>query len=283
MNSILIIGQSNMAGRGFIEDVPPIYNEHINMLRNGRWQMMAEPLNFDRHVAGVGPAASFAQAWTEDHPGESIGIIACAEGGSSIDEWTIGGLLARHAISEAKFAIETSEIVGILWHQGESDSYGERYKTYEDKLLSLFKHLREELNAPHIPIIVGELGHYLGETGFGKSAVEYNQINQVLSKVAYTEKNCYFVTSKGLTANPDGIHIDAISQRKFGLRYYEAFSKQKHVLDILDMEHEWIEKEAKRELTKNESIYVQSMKFALGQLSFEEFSINVSRINERKS
>ncbi len=282
MKSILLIGQSNMAGRGFIEDVPPIYNEDINMLRNGRWQMMAEPLHFDRHISGIGPAASFAQAWTEDHSGESIGLITCAEGGSSIDEWSIDGLLTRHAISEARFAMETSEIVGILWHQGESDSYGERYQTYEAKLLSLFKHLREELNAPNIPIIIGELGHYLGEVGFGKSAVEYKQINQILSKVAHTEKNCYFVTSKGLTANPDGIHIDAISQRKFGLRYYEAFSKQKHVLDILDIEHGWIEKEAKRERTKNERIFVQSMKFALGKLSFEEFSINVSTINESK-
>ncbi|MFD2211897.1 sialate O-acetylesterase [Virgibacillus halophilus] len=282
MKSILLIGQSNMAGRGFIKDVPPIYNEHINMLRNGRWQMMAEPLHFDRHISGVGPAASFAQAWTEDHPGESIGLIPCAEGGSSIDEWTIDGPLTRHAISEAKFAMETSEIVGILWHQGESDSYGEHYKTYEDKLLSLFKHLRDELHAPDIPIIIGELGHYLGEVGFGKSAIEYKQINQILSDVTLTEKNCYFVTSKGLTANPDGIHIDAVSQRKFGLRYYEAFSKQKHVLEVLDIEHEWIEKEAKRELTKNERIFVQSTKFALGQLSFEEFSIHVSNINESK-
>jgi hypothetical protein len=282
MKSILLIGQSNMAGRGFIGDVPPIYNEHIKMLRNGRWQMMAEPINFDRHVSGVGPAASFAQAWTEDHPVESIGIIPCAEGGSSIDEWAIDGLLTRHAISEAKFAMETSELVGILWHQGESDSYGERYKTYEDKLLSLFKHIREELNAPDIPIMIGELGHYLGVAGFGKSAAEYKQINQILSKVAHTEKNCYFVTSKGLTANPDGIHINAISQRKFGLRYYEAFSKQKHVLDSLDTEHEWIEKAAKRELTKNERIFVQSTKFALGQLSFEEFSIHITNINESK-
>lgn len=282
MKSILLIGQSNMAGRGFIEDVSPIYNEHINMLRNGRWQMMAEPINFDRHVSGIGPAASFAQAWTADHPGESIGIIPCAEGGSSIDEWAIDGLLTRHAISEAKFAMETSELVGILWHQGESDSYGERYKTYEDKLLSLLKHLREELNAPDIPIIIGELGHYLGEVGFGKSAVEYKQINEILSKVAQTEENCYFVTAKGLTANPDGIHINAMSQRKFGLRYYEAFSKQKHVLDILDMEDEWIEKAPKRELTKKERIFVQSTMFALGQLSFEEFSINISNINESK-
>lgn len=282
MKSILLIGQSNMAGRGFIEDVPPIYNEHINMLRNGRWQMMAEPIHFDRHIAGIGPASSFAHAWTEDHPGESIGLIPCAEGGSSIDEWAIDGPLTRHAISEAKFAMETSELIGILWHQGESDSYGERYKAYEDKLLTLFKHLREELDVPNIPIIIGELGHFLGEVGFGKSAVEYKQINEILSKVAHSEENCYFVTSKDLTANPDGIHIDAISQRKFGLRYYEAFSKQKHVLDRLEIEQEWIEKIAKRELTKNERIFVQTTKFALGQLSFEEFYKNISTINGSK-
>lgn len=37
MKSILLIGQSNMAGRGFTHEVPPIYNERIMMLRNGRW------------------------------------------------------------------------------------------------------------------------------------------------------------------------------------------------------------------------------------------------------
>ncbi|EQC78751.1 Acetylxylan esterase related enzyme [Enterococcus sp. HSIEG1] len=29
MKSFLMIGQSNMAGRGFIQDVPPIYNEKL--------------------------------------------------------------------------------------------------------------------------------------------------------------------------------------------------------------------------------------------------------------
>lgn len=41
------------------------------------------------------------------------------------------------------------------------------------------------------------------------------------------------------------------------------------------------EKEAKRKLTKNERIFVESMKFTLGQLSFEDFFINVSTINEK--
>lgn len=53
MKSILMIGQSNMAGRGFINEVPMICNESIYMLRNGRWQMMTEPINYDRPIAGV--------------------------------------------------------------------------------------------------------------------------------------------------------------------------------------------------------------------------------------
>jgi hypothetical protein len=42
------------------------------MLRNGQWQMMAEPIHFDREVAGIGPAASFAAAWSLDHPDEKL-------------------------------------------------------------------------------------------------------------------------------------------------------------------------------------------------------------------
>ena len=34
MKSVLLIGQSNMAGRGFLSEVMPICNENIFMLRN---------------------------------------------------------------------------------------------------------------------------------------------------------------------------------------------------------------------------------------------------------
>ena len=67
MKSILLIGQSNMAGRGYLEDVSPILDERIMVLKNGRWQMMDEPIHCDRSVAGVGPAASFAKLWLDDH------------------------------------------------------------------------------------------------------------------------------------------------------------------------------------------------------------------------
>jgi hypothetical protein len=37
VKSFLMIGQSNMAGRGYLHEVKPIVNERIVMLRNGRW------------------------------------------------------------------------------------------------------------------------------------------------------------------------------------------------------------------------------------------------------
>ena len=66
VRSILMIGQSNMAGRGDIGDVPKINNDSCFMLRNGRWQKMHEPINPDRPIfeskykSGIGLAASFA-------------------------------------------------------------------------------------------------------------------------------------------------------------------------------------------------------------------------------
>ena len=43
IHSFLLIGQSNMAGRGNIADVERIDNPHLKMLRNGRWQPMIPP------------------------------------------------------------------------------------------------------------------------------------------------------------------------------------------------------------------------------------------------
>lgn len=196
IKSLLMIGQSNMAGRGFIHEVPPIYNERIQMLRNGRWQMMTEPVNYDRPVSGISLVGSFAEAWSRENQDDKIGLIPCAEGGSTLGEWAVDQPLFRHAITEAKFAMENSELTGILWHQGESDSMNGNFKVYYNKLFSIVEALRVELNAPDIPFIIGGLGDFLGKEGFGKYSTEYNFINQELQKFAFEQDNCYFVLQK---------------------------------------------------------------------------------------
>lgn len=281
IKSFLMLGQSNMAGRGFIHEVPPIVNERIQMLRNGRWQMMTEPINYDRPVAGISLAGSFAEAWSRQNLEDTIGLIPCAEGGSTLDEWAVDQTLFQHAITEAKFAMQNSELAGILWHQGESDSVNGNYKVYYKKFLLIIEALRKELNAPNIPLIIGGLGGFLGKEGFGKNCTEYQYLNEELQKFALEQDNCYFVTAEGLTSNPDGIHIDAISQRKFGLRYYEAFSKKEHVMKPLINENELIDQIHNRTYTKSEMIYMKIMDLSQGKISYEEFQLQLGQINNR--
>ena len=45
IHSFLLVGQSNMAGRGFRDEVEPIQNKRIRVLRNGMWRDMYVPVN----------------------------------------------------------------------------------------------------------------------------------------------------------------------------------------------------------------------------------------------
>lgn len=271
MKSILMIGQSNMAGRGFINEVPMICNERILMLRNAGWQMMAEPINYDRPNAGIGLAGSFAAMWCMEHEGEQIGLIPCAEGGSSLDDWAVDKNLFKNAVIQAGFAMQDSELIGILWHQGESDSYGGGYQTYYKKLQVIIESLRKELNAFEVPLIIGGLGDFLGKNGFGLNCTEYELVNEQLLKFAREQENSSFVTAEGLTPNPDGIHMDAVSQRRFGVRYYEAFVKREHVLKPIENEMELLERCISRPHTKREKMYLAMAEFAAGKMTDEEF------------
>ena len=271
MKSILMIGQSNMAGRGFINEVPMICNERILMLRNAGWQMMAEPINYDRPNAGIGLAGSFAAMWCMEHEGEQIGLIPCAEGGSSLDDWAVDKNLFKNAVIQAGFAMQDSELIGILWHQGESDSYGGGYQTYYKKLQVIIESLRKELNAFEVPLIIGGLGDFLGKNGFGLNCTEYELVNEQLLKFAREQENSCFVTAEGLTPNPDGIHMDAVSQRRFGVRYYEAFVKREHVLKPIENEMELFERCISRPHTKREKMYLAMAEFAAGKMTDEEF------------
>ena len=259
MKSILMIGQSNMAGRGFINEVPMICNERILMLRNAGWQMMAEPINYDRPNAGIGLAGSFAAMWCMEHEGEQIGLIPCAEGGSSLDDWAVDKNLFKNAVIQAGFAMQDSELIGILWHQGESDSYGGGYQTYYKKLQVIIESLRKELNAFEVPLIIGV------------NCTEYELVNEQLLRFAREQENSCFVTAEGLTPNPDGIHMDAVSQRRFGVRYYEAFVKREHVLKPIENEMELLERCISGPHTKREKMYLAMAEFAAGKMTDEEF------------
>jgi hypothetical protein len=83
MHSFLLIGQSNMAGRGYLNEAHEIDTSRIYTLRNGRWQKMFRPINPDRSFSGVSLAESFAEAYAKKHHVD-VGLICCADGGTKL-------------------------------------------------------------------------------------------------------------------------------------------------------------------------------------------------------
>lgn len=229
IDSVLLIGQSNMCGRGIVGEVPEINPRGMMfMLRNGRWQPMSEPINPDRHVyaasptqlrSGVSLAASFAEEYAT-HYQRRIGLIPCAEGGSALSEWQPGEILFDHAVSEAKFAQRTSNIVGILWHQGETDSQrAEDVARYRECFFTMLNAMKETLGLPDdIPVILGELSP-LGQAHWPLWA----QTNAVLHEIADSAPSFGIASVEDLTLSPDGMHFSAASYRVLGRRYFAAY------------------------------------------------------------
>lgn len=222
IHSFLLIGQSNMAGRGVIGSVPNIENDRIFVLRNARWQPMFFPVNPDRPFSGLNLAETFSDAYTRDHPDAEVGLIPCADGGTALSQWMPGTLLYDHAVAIARLAMRTSVLRGILWHQGESDCAPELSASYEARLREMLRALRRDLGAEKIPILLGALGDYLADYDEG-TRTYYPVVNRALKAVAETEQPAAFVPAHGLGSKPDHLHFDAPALREFGLRYYEAY------------------------------------------------------------
>jgi len=208
----LLIGQSNMAGRGVIE---PMDREPVPRVRKMTpaltWAPACDPLHFDKPaIAGVGPGLAFARCITERDPQMEIGLVPAAVGGTSLAEWAPGGKLYTDAVTRARKALECGQLAGILWHQGEADSAEDKVASYAARFEALIKALRADLMSPDVPVIVGETGR------FRKAGV---RINRVLSTLPLRIAHCAFVDAEGLTHGGDGTHFDRASAQELGRRY----------------------------------------------------------------
>ena len=68
-------------------------------------------------------------------------------------KWDSKGPLFRHAVSEAKFAMETSELIAIYGIRGKATAAAEDIKNYYQKLSTLVTSLRKELDVPEVPLL----------------------------------------------------------------------------------------------------------------------------------
>jgi hypothetical protein len=225
----LLAGQSNMAGRGKVEEQDTTTHPRIWMLtKDNTWVLATEPLHFDKpDVIGVGPGFAFAKALAEADTNVVIGLIPSAVGGSPIEVWEPGKYYEPtkshpydDAMKRTKIAIQKGELKGILWQQGESDSDSLHSGLYAEKLQALVSRFRKELSMKSLPFVAGTMAEfYVNGHPYAKV------VNEAIIKLPEKVKNTSFVSGAGLTEKGDQTHFDSVSARELGRRYAEVFKK----------------------------------------------------------
>lgn len=233
----LLIGQSNMAGRGAVEAQDTVPNRHVLRLNPaGQWEVAKDPIHFDKTIAGVGPGLTFGRLMAASDTSITIGLIPCAVGGSGIDVWTPGAYYDGNkthpyddALARARAAMQTGTLAGIIWHQGESDSSPEKSALYQQKLKIFIKKLREDLQVPALPFVAGQLPAFqINKTGpYGLPHVNDSavRINEAVAGLQKQVPNYAFITAESTADIGDHTHFNAVSARLLGQRYATAMQQ----------------------------------------------------------
>lgn len=209
----LLIGQSNMAGRAPYseEEAKPIAGVYLFNEKQS-WEPATNPMNRystirkELSMQKMNPGYSFSKAMRASQPDQEIGLVVNAKGGTSINQWQKDSEFYNEAIRRTKIALQTGALKGILWHQGETDANDPNYLP---KINQLITDLRNDLDAPKVPFIAGQINpsdDYL--------------FNQLILKLPELVANTAVVSNEGLTAM-DQWHFDHDSALILGQRYAE--------------------------------------------------------------
>jgi hypothetical protein len=211
----LLIGQSNMAGRGVLDAESKQAHPRVLMLgKDMKWEPATDPLHFDKPIAAVGPGLAFGRAMADANPAVKIGLIPCAMGGSKIEEWAPGTKNHTAMLARAREALKTGVLKGILWHQGEANVKDP--SNYAALLQALIAGLRKEFNAPEVPFVAAEI------TAFKPDRDSIDRFNEILHAQSKHVAKYACVKTQDLKDKGDQLHYDTASARELGRRYATA-------------------------------------------------------------
>ncbi len=233
----LLMGQSNMKGRGVMPE-EPLRNPQIIMMHKGTddWFLARHPLHLvgsptdfsGADNAGVGPGLAFAETLAAVQPKTRIALIPCAVGGSNITQWRKGRRNYNETIRRAKLALEQgpkgkTRIAGALWLQGESDSTTvEKIQAYRERLAQLIDDLRADTGVPDLPFIACTIGER-------KSPELRAKLNAILLDVPKLRPQTACVDGRSFAGYVDSVHFNTATQKEHGRQFaaeYLTFIKK---------------------------------------------------------
>lgn len=220
---LLMGGQSNMLGRASVSGLPAsLQGAQSDVLlfggSDGTAGTTLVSLQPDGKNAGeFGPEVTFGRKMADDYPAADFALIKYAAGGTALyNDWAPGSgaqyTLFKQTVTSGLAALVNAgyspDIIGMLWHQGESDAIEGQQANYQTNLTNFIADVRSNYGA-NLPFMVGEIRR-------GSAAAITVADAQIA--VANADANTTFVPAADLSFK-DAYHFDAASMITLGERY----------------------------------------------------------------
>ena len=235
MKVFLLAGQSNMVGYGLNRELPngfaaPTRSKIATHMTQREWRPLAPGFGRDKNY--FGPEITFEREISRFYPSDRLFFVKVSHGGTSLayDWFTArepnGECGAWYALFRDTYramlaTLDSPEIAGMLWMQGESDCYFETDRpkavVYEENLLRFFGGVRRDAGLPHMPIVVGQISASLSWA--------YGSIVREAQKCACEQADrVMLVPTYDLSISSDGTHYDTRGQLELGSRFAQALT-----------------------------------------------------------
>jgi sialate O-acetylesterase len=248
----VLAGQSNMEGHGDLLDV----QQPAPLVRNfdmaDRWRQAEEPLHtvvsavdpvhwplnaenqperlsgqpLENYLAnrkkGAGLGLPFAVELAA-RTGVPIGLIPCAHGGTSMDQWNPAW---KNREGESLYGsmfrrIEAAggHMRGVLWYQGESDANPKAEAGFREKFEEFVKALRADVNQPDLPFYYVQIGRHVD----ANNAAEWNRVQLDQLRAEEEIPHSGMVAAVDLQLD-DTIHVSTPDLKRLGHRLADLVS-----------------------------------------------------------
>ena len=248
----VLAGQSNMEGVGDLVDVQPSDPMVHTFDLADHWRVAEEPLHTlvgatDRvhwrknaqgeleritgarlqkynqeRKKGAGLGLPFAVTMVK-RTGIPIGLIPCAHGGTSMDQWdpalktqagdSLYGSMLRRVVAAG------GRVKGLLWYQGESDANAKAAPEFKRKFEDLIKAVRDDFKDTALPFYYVQIGRHISDA----NVAEWNRVQETQRQVELQVPHVGMVASVDLVLD-DGIHVSTPDQKRLGRRLADLAS-----------------------------------------------------------
>ncbi len=245
LDLFILAGQSNMSGYGEINsDEVEIVPKAFVFGNDYHWRLAREPIDdptgqvdlvsMDTE-AGYSCGTAFAKALLGYYPNSFIGLIPCAKGGSSIEEWRRNlseNSLYGSCLKRTLAASPMGKIKGLLFFQGETDAMdpsleSQRVKypfQWREKFSNLVRDFRNDLKIQNLPVVFAQIGSNKDPEAFKNWKIVQEEQSHVRLP------DCKMIKTDDLSLR-DEVHFDSKSYRIIGERFASA------VVELMSKRH----------------------------------------------